>query len=239
MSELRLILLVAGVVLLLVVYLLSKRVERKSTARNSPRREPSFEMFVSESDAVPQPRMAVADPANSPDPTLFEQGDLPLPEELRPEPDLPADKQSTDSPQSVEAGNEKVIVMHVTAKSGNRFRGPAIVDALAAESLEFGDFNIFHRRSGGRSLYSVASMVEPGQFDMDSLESFTTPGLSMFLVLPGPDSPVATFTEMLSTARRLATTLGGEVLDESGSTLSRQAASHLREQIIDFAHRIR
>jgi len=239
MSELRLILLAAGILLILGIYLYSRRAERKSTARNAPRREPSFETFATDADMPPQQRPGALDaaPPVVTEAVAFEQADLPLPDELRPEPVEDVDK-SSDTPSGT-TGREKVIVVHVSAKGGSRFKGPAIIEALEAESLEFGEFDIFHRRSGQQSIYSIATMVEPGKFDLDNIESLTTPGLSLFLVLPGPDSPVAAFSEMLSTARRLATALGGEVLDESGSTLSRQAASHLREQIIEFAHRIR
>ncbi|NNF67204.1 MAG: cell division protein ZipA [Gammaproteobacteria bacterium] len=237
MSELRLILLIAGVLLIIGIFLYSRRAERKSTARSAPRREPSFDTFVSESDTPPQAR---AETVTTPPPVVaaedaFEQSELPLPEELRPDPVVNTESDEESQP----AVKEKVVVIHVSAKGGTRFRGPAIIKALEEESLEYGEFNIFHRRVGQNSVYSVATMVEPGTFDLENIESLTTPGLSLFLVLPGPDSPVGAFTEMLTTARRLAATLDGEVLDESGSTLSRQAASHLREQIIEFAHRIR
>ncbi|MBT8131868.1 MAG: cell division protein ZipA [Gammaproteobacteria bacterium] len=293
MTELRLILLAAGVLLILGIYLYSRRAENKSTARSSSRREPSFQTFASDSDVPPQlreqpagtdPKVVsaadvfgpveasagqqpglVAEPTQgqvaqqpvaaaveqtagtvadhpvhqttAPAASRFEQTELPLPEELRPETSPePARTNGTGATSDV---REKVIVIHVSARGGARFKGPAIIAALEAESLEFGDFNIYHRRSGHQSVYSIATMIEPGSFDLDNIEQLSTPGLSLFLVLPGPDSPVAAFTEMLSTARRLAASLGGEVLDESGSTLSRQAASHLREQIIEFAHRIR
>jgi FtsZ-interacting cell division protein ZipA len=39
---------------------------------------------------------------------------------------------------------------------------------------------------------------------------------------------------MLATARRLATQLEAEVLDETRSTLTRQTARHIRERIIQF-----
>ena len=264
MSELRLILLAVGVVVIAAIYWFTRREKRASGPRGE-RREPSFETFVSDSDAVPATRAADysdAEPAGetadvaglaeapvsaaqassapaTPETTTtepFQQADLPLPEELRPEPAGQGDDATAAS--SAEQ-KEMVIVINVSAKGGKRFGGPEIVDALRAEQLELGELDIFHRRSGGRSMFSAASMVEPGTFDLSTIDRFSTPGISLFLVLPGPDSPVAAFTEMLSVARRLATTLGGEVLDESGSTLSRQAASHLREQIINFAHRIR
>ena len=42
---------------------------------------------------------------------------------------------------------------------------------------------------------------------------------------------------MIESARRIARTLGGDVLDETGSTLTNQGATHLREQVIEFQRR--
>ena len=41
---------------------------------------------------------------------------------------------------------------------------------------------------------------------------------------------------MMTAARALAQTLDGELLDESGSTLSIQRERYLREEIIQHAH---
>lgn len=225
MSELRWILLAAGLLLLIGIYLYSRR--RDGSAEAPPiRREPGL---ASETQ-TPRGQLAAEEPevanAEADSELLYGQSDLPLTE--------PA----TSGRPDVD-GAEKIIAIHVAARRGRRFRGPDVVGALEAEALQFGDYDIFHRRTGSRSVFSVSSMVEPGRFDRENLENYTTPGLSFFMVMPGPDSPVAAFTDMLSTARRVATTLDGDVLDESGSTLSRQAASHMREQIIEFAHRVR
>jgi len=45
---------------------------------------------------------------------------------------------------------------------------------------------------------------------------------------------VEAFDLMMAAARALAQTLGGELLDESGSTLSVQRERYLREEIIQY-----
>ena len=227
MSELRWILLAAGAVLIVGIFVYG-RIAARRAGPPAQRMEPSLPAAEADGAISSTPRP----PEPSAAPEVFDQTDLPLPE--------------AQPREEVAAGNgdatkleEKVIAIHIAARGERRFRGPDLLAAFEAESLEFGDFEIFHRRTGNRSIFSISSMVEPGTFDPDSMDQFSTPGLSMFMIIPGPESPVGAFTEMLSTARRIATMLDGEVLDESGSTLSRQAASHLREQIIDFAHRVR
>ncbi len=44
---------------------------------------------------------------------------------------------------------------------------------------------------------------------------------------------------MMSAARAVAQALDGELLDESGSTLSIQRERYLREEIIQFEHSIK
>ena len=79
-------------------------------------------------------------------------------------------------------------------------------------------------------------MVEPGIFPIDAGAGFTTEGITAFMILPGPGG-VDSLAAMIESARRIARTLGGDVLDETGSTLTNQGATHLREQGIEFQRR--
>jgi len=44
---------------------------------------------------------------------------------------------------------------------------------------------------------------------------------------------------MIASARRLAGLLGGEVLDEAGSTLTNQRATHMKEEIVEHLRQSR
>ena len=78
--------------------------------------------------------------------------------------------------------------------------------------------------------------MEPGSFDLENIGNQEIPGISLFLVLPGPIDSVEGFDLMMIAARTLAQSLNGELLDESGSTLSIQRERYLREEIIQFQH---
>ncbi len=138
---------------------------------------------------------------------------------------------------------EKVIALHLMPKSGQTFDGVEFIGAIQAEGLKFGRFDIFHRLANAKageesapSQFSLANMIKPGTFNLRDLESQEFKGASMFLVLPGPDDAVAAFADMVATGRRLAATLDGQLLDAQGTALSRQSASHLREDIINYQH---
>jgi cell division protein ZipA len=138
---------------------------------------------------------------------------------------------------------DKVVTLFVLAPGGVPFPGSFIMDAMSEARLEYGDMQIFHRHeadnAGQRTLFSVANIVEPGTFDPDAMESFSTPGLVLFLTLPGPFDAVRAFDAMVEAARSLANSLKGTVCDATRSVLTNQTIGHMREDIIDFQLRQR
>jgi cell division protein ZipA len=69
------------------------------------------------------------------------------------------------------------------------------------------------------------------------MDSVTSPGIAMFMRLPGPEHPADAFQLMLDAAKTLAEDLDGTLCDESRSTLTSQSINHLRERIADFGRR--
>ena len=115
-----------------------------------------------------------------------------------------------------------------------------ILEALSDAGLIYGDMGIFHRlaREGNQPIFSCANMVKPGHFELDGIEDFVTPGVTLFLRLPGPVDGLKAFDEMYGSAQRIAETLGGELRDASRSMMCKQTAGHIREEIRDFKLRL-
>ena len=138
-------------------------------------------------------------------------------------------------------GEPLVIVLNVMTKDNRRFAGLDILDALYANDLQHGEMMIFHRYpdSGGseRPIFSLANTVEPGTFNLDTIEQVQTPGLSLFMQLPGPVESRDAFELMLKTGRNLAQQLGGDLCDERRSVLTLQTIGHIKEQIEAFLFR--
>ena len=127
--------------------------------------------------------------------------------------------------------------MRLIGRDKKPFRGDELILSMRGIGLRHGAFGIFHRYDGNdesRTVFSAASLVEPGSFDLANIKDQEIPGISMFMVLPGPVDGVEAFDLMMTAARALAQTLDGELLDESGSTLSIQRERYLREEIIQF-----
>lgn len=133
---------------------------------------------------------------------------------------------------------EKVIGLYIAEHEGTNILGPKIHAALEARGLRFGARKIYHRFEGERPVFSVASLVKPGTLDPAEAEGFATPGLSVFLQLPGPARPVAAFQDMLDTARGLARALNAELYDtEQRAPLSAERERDLHEQVEEWARR--
>jgi len=133
--------------------------------------------------------------------------------------------------------HQRIIAVRLLGRDGNRIDGSDLKVALGTEGLEFGRYSIFHRViDGGRPLYSVASLVEPGSFDPTAMDSTRFSGVSMFAVFPGPLPAPQCFDELLATARRLADRLGATLQDDSGSSLTGQRVLSIREDLVHFEH---
>lgn len=157
----------------------------------------------------------------------------PRPEEEQPEP-VPADPIER---QTAEAAQQRIVALRLVATDGG-WVGKALREALDAEGLRFGRYSIFHReREDGKTLFYVASMMEPGSFDLAKMDELSFPGISLFGIVPGPIDAPATFDLVLSVGRRLADRLKGQLQDEQGSTLTAQRILNLREELVHFEHR--
>ena len=136
---------------------------------------------------------------------------------------------------------QEVLVINVLSKDENGFRGPDLLQIMLACDLRFGRMNIFHRyeKANGRGQvqFSVANLVEPGTFSLDAIDSFSTPGVSFFLALPGPEAPIRAFDYMVETAQALVRNLNAELRDEAHSVITMQTLEHCRQRIRDFERR--
>lgn len=238
MTELRWILILLGVLLIAAVYVIGRRRSRPAVRRFEPRfpeEEDRDDLPVAASPEFGSP-FAESNPTgdDSPDEWIDPVGDHTEP--------LSAEKHHDREPAREAVANDdtKIIAVRVAARSSTRFRGEDVVRLLNEEGLKFGKYGIFHRLddASDASVFSVASMVEPGSFDLAAIETEQIPGVTLFMTLPGPADGIAALDDMLGAAQRLAEHLNGEVLDQTGSTLSRQRAGNLRDEIIAFQHQL-
>ena len=219
MDGLRWLLLLFGLLVIAGVYFYSRR-EKTSTKAEPPasgRVEPTLGAGQS-TDASPED---------------------PVAEDAEPIDDASV---ADETPESADNVPQKIVTLRLVARDGGAFRGDELVLSLRGIGMRHGKFGIFHRYDGNNeanTIFSAASLVEPGSFDMTNIKEQQIPGISLFLILPGPIEGSEAFDMMMEAARVVAQALDGELLDESGSTLSIQRERYMREEIIQFEHSIK
>lgn len=138
---------------------------------------------------------------------------------------------------SQEGAMEKIIALLLAEREGRTIGGQRVHAALRAQGLRYGDRNIYHRMSNGDSVFSVASLVKPGHLDPAQAKEFSTPGLTLFMVLPGPQQPSVAIRDMLETAGKLASSLNAQIFDANRRPLTQKASKELQDDVNSWARR--
>lgn len=145
---------------------------------------------------------------------------------------------AADSDHIAPGGEELVISLSVLARDDTGFGGEAVIAAAGELGLDFGPMDIYHCYAGedkhGAPVCSVANIFEPGHLRIDEPGAFSTRGLAVFMVLPGPREPREAFDTLLRIGEGLAERLDGELCDERRNVLTRQTIGHLKERIESY-----
>lgn len=240
-ARVALILLVIGAFILAAIVLLHKPAGKKKRehasrrpARTEPRLEPELEGAREATSEAAAPE--AGEPAAADADEEVQQAVL-LPEEDN-EPTADSGRLQTEPmfAHGQPATDRKIVTLFLRARDGGQITGVSVLDAALKAGLQFGEMNIFHRRheGGERSVFSMANLVEPGSFDPTAWNLFESPGLTLFMVLPGPVSALDGWDAMLATGQRLAELLDAELLDDTQSQLSRQRIAQIREDMREY-----
>ena len=146
--------------------------------------------------------------------------------------------QAADPAAADEFEQSEVLVLNVTAKNGRVFAGDDLLHVLITSGLKFGEMNIFHKRLSkehqGTVIFSVANMLNPGTFDLNNMDEFTTLGISFFLALPSAINNLDAFEQMLGVAQDIRDTLDGDLKDDHRNGMTAQTIEHYRQRVRDF-----
>lgn len=179
------------------------------------------------------------------DPTSVEAHDAPEPVATEPDPPAASPDARRAVPGSAElrsrrrrVADEMTVLLTVMAPSGQQLRGGAIRVACETSDLVLGEGGVWECRSEATDdqamIFGIAHLREPGTFSADALNTLETPGLLLFMQLPGPLDPVPAVDLMIAVAGRLARRLGATVCDQKRNRMSTQAMIRLRADAAEF-----
>lgn len=131
----------------------------------------------------------------------------------------------------------QLIMLYVVAPEDKPFPGRAVLKSFHVHKLRFGEHQIFHRETsnadGRRIVFSISNMLKPGTLVPEETETADIHGLGVFMQIPSAIKPVDAFNDMLHTAQHLASTLGGELRDETLEPLQEETIALLRERLLE------
>ncbi len=221
MALLRIGILAAGLLLVVAIFLfgrpkkLAQGKRREQADTEPPRREPVLGAAQAGDEAEGRTDAEVSQP------------ELGLPE-VEPAPGSELGKRANQD-------FDKIVSLYVAARAGQVLRGEDIVVAAEKTGLVFGYMSVFHRLVEGHPergpIFSMASIMKPGSFDMAHIREMETPAIAFFLTLPAPLSALEAWEKMLPTVQRMGELLDGVVLDDSRNALGRQRIAHIRDDL--------
>ncbi len=146
-----------------------------------------------------------------------------LPRELRREPAIPAPPKMT-------------VALTVIAPRGQSFKGTAIQVAAHELGFQLSALGLFDYGPEDDSdpIFSMAHLRKPGSFDLKMLDDLATPGLLLFMNLPGPLEEMQALEQLVVAVDQLAQKLGGMICDERRNRLTNQGLMHLRSEVAEF-----
>ncbi|HYP71725.1 MAG TPA: cell division protein ZipA [Variovorax sp.] len=223
MAMMRIGILVVGVLLVVAIFLFGR-----------PKKAPQGRRV--DTDTTPSPVRDRREPVIGGQAAAAEDGDYSSETVSQPELGLGADESpASDVGKRPTQDFDKIVSLFVAAKAGQMLRGEDIVVAAEKTGLTFGHMNVFHRLVEGHPergpIFSMASILKPGSFDMANIRAMETPAIAFFLTLPAPLTALDAWEKMLPTVQRMAELLEGVVLDDSRNALGRQRIAHIRDEL--------
>ena len=233
----RLLLLALGVIILAAIYVWGRygqsliRRLKQNLRHSYHRSEPQDQQILDELepfDYSSSPHIRREPDLKGFDYSLSEQ------DELLDEADLGLDNAPTETLfETHHEGPEAppfLIQISVVAGPGRFFDGLELKQSLLDSDLLFGEMGVFHRfdREYKQSLFSVASLVEPGTFPIEEMEDFECPGIVLFFQTARVSNPLQVYDDLVETSRELASRLHGVQWDESRQPLTAGKISHMR-----------
>lgn len=249
MNELRWILLGIGVVFIAIIYFWGSRKSRldiRSRVENYPgldknnlhdvKLDPQKDKLIDISGALSAFNNYLKQTREAKDAEV--RVDVPLHKDKGHTDNDHATEDSTEAGTGEEKGTDleekEIIVIYIISRSPSVFDGGELLHVLESSNMQFGAMDIFHhygpdKNHSSRALFSLANIHEPGTFDMENMDTFSTDGLAMFMCLPAEIGGDIALEIMLDTAQNICYLMDGELRGSDHKLLTPDSINKLRE----------
>jgi cell division protein ZipA len=127
----------------------------------------------------------------------------------------------------------EIVTLHIIAREDSIITGEALLNSTEALGFTFGDMNIFHFQSqkefqDTETFFSLVNMYEPGTFVLDSMNEFTTRGVSLFACLDRGEKAIRIFDQMLEVARKMAEQLDAKLCGPDRQAIDNKTINQIR-----------
>lgn len=244
---LRVSLIIIGGAIILLIYLFSRRALAKEEPRARRQSLPSlWQRLRSQLQRDTQPDFTQTQEVQTSVAPVLDPGELENLEAIIPERGN-TKLNPEESPVIIELGSEQIapageqlfIPLTIMGKGGQQLSGDAIQQATRAAGMALKDDGIYRyqvtdAQGCQQALLGLANILEPGTFDDEHAEHFSTPGLVLYLHLPAPIEAREAFDSLVEIGHNLAELLEAELCDETRSVLTKQTIGHLKEKVEAF-----
>jgi cell division protein ZipA len=136
---------------------------------------------------------------------------------------------------------EEIFVINILRQGGKCLNGQDLEHVFKVCDMRHGEMGIYHRfekaNAQGKIQFSVVNAIEPGTFDTRNMSELVTPGISLFMSLPGPDKPMEAFDAMAEVALVFARNFDATLHDDTHSGLTPQTLEHYRNRVREFSRK--
>lgn len=123
------------------------------------------------------------------------------------------------------------IGVNVVAAEGKAFAGSRIRTLAEAAGFKLEPDGVFRLRDGQRRTLVTLDNHEPAPFIPEQIAGLATSGITLLLDVPLVEDGVNTFDRMVEIAQSLATSLGGNLVDDNRATLNAAGIARIRQQL--------
>ncbi|MFC0116352.1 cell division protein ZipA C-terminal FtsZ-binding domain-containing protein [Pseudoalteromonas xiamenensis] len=150
-----------------------------------------------------------------------------------------AEPEKNESESEPVAEPSDFIILHISMPEGLTMAGSKLLPCVLSLGFKYSEEGFFNRHvepsGNGPVMFRLVNSFNPGTFDIDNMEQFSTAGVSLFMTLPCEGDSLAAFNMLHSAAKKLAEEFGAEVLDSNREPLSVAMVRTYVEKVREYA----